>query len=156
MEIATGQVAPAIQAEASNGKIVTLADFQGRWVILYFYPRNDTPGCTREACAFRDSQAKLAGLNAVVLGCSIDDLRSHDKFITKYDLPFILLSDNDHKIAEDYGVWIEKNMYGRKVMGVERCTFLISPNGEIIKTWRRVKVEGHIDEIIDELKMIAG
>lgn len=156
MEIAPGQTAPEIVAEASNGKTVSLSDYKSSWIILYFYPRNDTPGCTKEACAFRDLQAKLTGLNAVVLGCSTDNLRSHDKFITKYDLPFTLLSDEDHKIAEAYGAWKEKNMYGRKIMGVERCTFLIDPAGKIDRVWRGVKVDGHVDEIIDELKMLAG
>ncbi len=156
MELGSGQPAPEFQAEASTGHRVSLKDFRGKWVILYFYPKNDTPGCTREACGFRDKQAKVTGLNAVVLGCSPDDLKSHDKFISKYNLPYILLSDQDHSIAEAYGVWKEKNMYGRKIMGIERTTFLIDPEGNIARVWRRVKVDGLVDEVIDELKVAVA
>ncbi len=155
MELASGDPAPAINADASNGRTVTFADYPDKYIVLFFYPKNDTPGCTREACTFRDFIAKLTGLGATILGCSPDDLRSHDRFISKYDLPFVLLSDPDHRTALDYGVWKEKNMYGRKIIGVERSTFLISPDQKIVRIWRRVKVEGHIDEIIDELKMLV-
>lgn len=153
MELTVGQTAPDFSAEASMGQTISLSDLRGKWVILYFYPRNNTPGCTREACEFRDQHGILAGLNAVVVGCSPDKLRSHDKFITKYNLPFILLSDPDHSIAAKYGVWKEKNMYGLKLMGIDRSTFLINPGGEIARLWRRVRVNGHIDEVIDELKL---
>jgi peroxiredoxin Q/BCP len=148
-----GTTAPDITLDASNGKRLKLADFRGRWVVLYFYPKDDTPGCTREACAFRDNHKKIESLDAVVLGVSPDDLRAHDKFIARHALPFILLSDTDRKAAEKYGVWKEKNMYGRKVMGIERSTFLISPDGKVHKAWRKVKVETHADEILDELKL---
>lgn len=154
MGLNEGDKAPDFQAEASNGKTVSLGDFAGKWLVLYFYPKDDTPGCTREACAFRDSFKRVESLGATVLGCSPDELKAHDKFITKYNLPFVLLSDPDHKIAIDYGVWVQKNMYGKKVMGIERSTFLINPNGEIYKAWNKVKVDGHVDEIIDELKLV--
>lgn len=152
MAVEAGKAAPAFSLEASNGKTVKLADFTGKWVVLYFYPKDDTPGCTREACAFRDNYKRLEALGAVVLGVSGDDLKSHDKFVHKYDLPFLLLSDPDHAVATKYGVWKEKNMYGRKVMGIERSTFLIDPEGRIVRAWRKVKVEGHVDEILDELR----
>lgn len=155
MELVTGDAAPQIAAAASSGKTVKLRDFTGKWVILYFYPRDETPGCTREACNFRDCEPKLTGLNGIIIGCSPDDLKTHDKFITKYDLPFILLSDPDHAVCSAFGVWKEKNMYGRKIMSVQRSTFLIDPAGLIRKIWRRVKVDGHADELIDELKMLA-
>jgi len=148
--------APEFSASSSNGSILSLSDLRGQWVILYFYPKDDTPGCTKEACGFRDSFTRLAGMGAVVIGCSPDDLKAHDKFITKYDLPFVLISDPDHRVAEAYGVWKEKNMYGKKIMGIERTTLLISPEGNIKKAWKRVKVEGHVDEIIDELQMLVA
>ena len=118
MTLEPGTIAPAFSARSSTGSSISLSDYLGKWVILYFYPKDDTPGCTREACFFRDNHKKLKSLKAVVLGCSPDDLKSHDKFITKYDLPFILLSDPDHAIAEDYGVWKEINMYGKKIKGI--------------------------------------
>ncbi|MCX7717442.1 MAG: thioredoxin-dependent thiol peroxidase [Candidatus Sumerlaeaceae bacterium] len=152
MAVDAGKAAPAFSLEASNGKTLKLADLAGKWVVLYFYPKDDTPGCTREACSFRDNYKRLEALGAVVLGVSGDDLKSHDKFIHKYDLPFLLLSDPDHAVATKYGVWKEKNMYGRKVMGIERSTFLIDPEGRIVRVWRKVKVEGHVDEILDELR----
>lgn len=150
------QVAPDFTAESSLGKPITLSALRGKWVILYFYPKDDTPGCTREACGFRDSHRRLEALNTVVLGCSPDDLKAHDKFIAKYDLPFTLLSDGDHEVANAYGVWREKNMYGRKIMGIERTTFLISPDGQIHRIWRKVKVEGHVDEVLDEIRAVEA
>ena len=152
MGVDVGKAAPSFSLEASNGKKVKLADFAGKWVVLYFYPKDDTPSCTREACSFRDNHKRLEALGAVVLGVSGDDLKSHDKFVHKYDLPFLLLSDPDHAVADKYGVWKEKNMYGRKVMGIERSTFLIDPKGWVVRAWRKVKVEGHVDEILDEVR----
>lgn len=149
-----GEQAPEFTAEASNGKTLSLEDFRGKWVVLYFYPKDDTPGCTREACSFRDHFKRIESLGAMVLGCSPDDLKAHDKFITKYNLPFILLSDPDHKIAKAYDVWKSKNMYGKKVMGIERTTFMIAPDGTLYKAWPKVKVEAHVDEILDELKLV--
>lgn len=156
MKLEDGDSAPDFEADASSGERISLSSLAGRWVILYFYPKDDTPGCTKEACSFRDFHGKLESLDAVVIGCSPDSLKSHDKFISKYDLPFILISDPDHKVAEQYGVWKEKNMYGRKIMGIERSTFLISPDGKIARAWHRVKVDQHVDEIIDELKMVTS
>ena len=155
MTVEEGQVAPDFTLMASNGKPLRLSDLRGKWVVLYFYPKDDTPGCTREACSFRDYSKQFESLGAVVVGVSPDDLRSHDRFITKYELPFLLLSDPDHEVAELYGVWREKNMYGRKIMGIQRSTFLISPNGLIHKGWLKVKVEHHADEVLDELKLVA-
>jgi peroxiredoxin Q/BCP len=156
MSIEVGEQAPEFSAEASTGKTISLNDLRGKWVILYFYPKDDTPGCTREACYFRDHNKRLESLGAVVLGCSPDDLKAHDKFITKYNLPFILLSDPEHEIANDYGVWKSKNMYGKKVMGIERSTFMISPEGLVHRIWHKVKVEVHVDEIMDELKLVRA
>ena len=155
MNLEIGHEAPDFAADASTGETVSLETFRGRWLILYFYPKDDTPGCTKEACNFRDTYAKLTGMKAVIVGCSPDDLKAHDKFITKYNLPFMLISDPNHQVASNYGVWKEKNMYGKRIMGIERSTFLIDPEGTIAKIWNRVKVDGHLDEIIDELQMIA-
>lgn len=156
MTVQEGAIAPDFTLLASNGKNVSLSDFRGKWVVLYFYPKNDTSGCTREACSFRDNIKKLESLGAVVIGVSPDDLKSHDRFINKYSLPFLLLSDPDHKVAELYGVWKEKNMYGRKIMGIQRSTFLIAPDGRLHKAWRKVKVDTHVDEVLDELKLVAA
>ena len=152
MTVSEGREAPDFKLDASNGKKIALNDLRGKWVVLYFYPKDDTPGCTREACSFRDNHKRLEALGAVVLGVSPDDLKAHDKFIAKYDLPFTLLADPEHTVSQDYGVWIEKNMYGKKIMGIERSTFLINPEGVIHKAWRKVKVEAHVDEVMDELK----
>lgn len=149
-------MAPEFSLPASNGQVLSLNDLRGKWVVLYFYPKDDTPGCTREACSFRDHIKQLESLGAVVIGVSPDDLRSHDRFICKYNLPFLLLSDTDHSVAEAYGVWREKNMYGRKIMGIQRSTFLIAPDGRIHKAWRKVKVDHHVDEVLDELKLVAA
>jgi peroxiredoxin Q/BCP len=152
MTVEIGEPAPPFSAQASNGKTVELTDFSGKWLILYFYPRDETPGCTREACSFRDSFGRIESLGATVIGCSPDDLKAHDKFIAHHDLPFLLISDSDHSISTAYGVWKEKNMYGRKIMGIERSTFLIDPKGNVARIWRKVKVEAHVDDIMDELK----
>ena len=152
MTISEGHEAPDFKLDASTGKKVALEDLRGKWVVLYFYPKDDTPGCTREACSFRDNHKRLEALGAVVLGVSPDDLKAHDKFIAKYDLPYTLLADPEHTMSLKYGVWVEKNMYGKKIMGIERSTFLINPEGVIHKAWRKVKVEAHVDELMDELK----
>lgn len=153
MALQADEEAPDFNAEASNGKSITLESLRGSWVVLYFYPKDETPGCTKEACAFRDSFKRIESLGAVVLGCSPDDLKTHDKFITRHNLPFTLLTDPDRTIAKAYGVWKEKNMYGKRVMGIERSTFLINPAGTIHFVWPKVKVDGHVDEIVDELKL---
>ena len=156
MTVSEGREAPDFKLDASTGKKVALKDLWGKWVVLYFYPKDDTPGCTREACSFRDNHKRLEALGAVVLGVSPDDLKAHDKFIAKYDLPFTLLADPEHTVSQDYGVWIEKNMYGKKIMGIERSTFLINPEGVVHKVWRKVKVEAHVDEVMDELKAVGA
>jgi peroxiredoxin Q/BCP len=149
MAVEVGKKAPAFKLPASNGETVALGDFEGKTVVLYFYPKDDTPGCTKEACDFRDSLKKFTRKDAVVLGVSPDSLKSHDRFIAKFDLPFVLLSDEDHKVAEAYGVWGEKSMYGKTYMGVERATFVIGPDGRVKAVFRKVKVDGHIDEVLE-------
>ena len=149
--IEEGKKAPAFTLTADDGKKVKLADLQGQPVVLYFYPKDDTPGCTKEACAFRDQAKPLKKLNAVVLGVSPDDVASHVKFRDKYKLNFPLLADPDHKIAEKYGAWREKNMYGKISMGVQRSTFLIDASGKVAKVWKKVKVDGHDQQVLDAL-----
>jgi peroxiredoxin Q/BCP len=129
-----------------------LKNLKGKNIVLYFYPKDDTPGCTVEACGLRDSFAAIEKLNTVILGVSPDSAKSHDKFINKFQLPFALLADEDKKICQDYGVWVEKSMYGKKYMGVARTTFIIDKNGKIAKVFEKVKPEGHNLEIIEFLK----
>lgn len=129
-------------------KEYALTDFRGRWVVLYFYPKDDTPGCTTEACEFRDAAAVVSGKNAVVLGVSRDSIQSHEKFIQKFNLPFVLLADTESTVCGLYQVIKEKNMYGKKVTGIERSTFLIDPEGKVAEVWRGVKAEGHAKEVI--------
>jgi peroxiredoxin Q/BCP len=149
MAVAVGKKAPAFTLPASSGEEVSLSDFLGKTVVLYFYPKDDTPGCTKEACDFRDAQRKFSSRKAVVLGVSPDSLKSHDKFIAKFELPFVLLADTDHAVAEAYGVWAEKSMYGRTYMGIERSTFVIGPDGKVKAIFRKVKVDGHVDEVLE-------
>ena len=141
--IEAGQRAPAFTLTADDGQKVRLSDLKGQPVVLYFYPRDDTPGCTREACSFRDQHATLKKLGAQVMGISTDSIESHGKFRDKYDLNFPLLSDPEHAVAEKYGAWREKNMYGKKSMGIQRSTFLIGADGKVAKVWKAVKVDGH-------------
>lgn len=150
-----GKKAPAFTLTADDGTKVRLADLAGHPVVLYFYPKDDTPGCTREACAFRDQQKDLKKAGAVVLGVSPDSVESHGKFRDKYDLNFPLLADPDHKVAEKYGAWREKNMYGKKSMGIQRCTYLIDANGKVAKLWKRVNVDGHDQQVLDALAELA-
>ena len=131
-----------------------LKDLKGKNIVLYFYPKDDTPGCTVEACGLRDSFKEIEKLDAVILGVSPDSARSHDKFIAKFQLPFALLPDEDKKICQDYGVWVEKSMYGKKYMGVARTTFIIDKNGKIAKVFEKVKPEGHDQEILAALSSI--
>lgn len=146
-----GDKAPEFKLTADNGEDISLKDFRGKKVILYFYPKDMTSGCTVEACDFRDNIKKIERKNAVVIGVSPDDTKSHVKFKDKYELPFTLLSDTTKKMLEDYGVWQEKSMYGRKYMGVVRTTFVIDEKGKIEKVFEKVKVEGHVDEILNSL-----
>ena len=146
-----GDKAPEFKAVSDAGKPVSLKDFRGKKVILYFYPKDDTPGCTKEACDFRDSIAGLNKKDAVVLGVSPDGVESHRKFKAKFELPFPLLADEDHKIAEAYGAWGEKSMYGKKYMGIIRSTFLIDEKGKIAEVYEKVKVDGHVDALLKKL-----
>jgi peroxiredoxin Q/BCP len=150
-----GTKAPAFTLEADDGSKVKLADLKGSPVVLYFYPADDTPGCTKEACAFRDRSAELKKLGAKIFGISPDDVTSHVKFKSKFKLNFPLLADPDHKVAEKFGAWREKNMYGNKKMGIVRSTFLIGADGVIKKVWRSVKVDGHDEAVIAALKELA-
>ena len=150
-EINIGDLAPDFEAQDEAGKKHALKDYRGKTVILYFYPKDNTSGCTQEACDFRDSFGKFFKKGAVVLGVSPDSAKSHQGFKSKYNLPFPLLADEDKKICEAYGVWKEKSMYGRKYMGVERSTFLIGPDGRIQEVLRKVKVPGHVEELIEKI-----
>ena len=149
--IEPGSKAPAFTLSADDGAKVCLADQLGSPVVLYFYPKDDTPGCTKEACAFRDQQAPLKKLGAKVFGVSPDDVASHVKFRDKYKLNFPLLADVDHKVAEKYGAWREKNMYGKKSMGVQRSTYLIDAEGKVAQVWKRVQVDGHDEQVLAAL-----
>jgi thioredoxin-dependent peroxiredoxin len=148
LKLQTGDVAPDFSAATTGGGNVSLADFKGKHVILYFYPRDDTPGCTKEACAFRDHFAAFKKKGAVVLGVSIDPVKAHDKFVAKYKLPFTLLADEDKKIVQAYGVWGQKSFMGRKYMGTHRVSFLIGPDGRIKKIWPKVKPDQHAEEVL--------
>ena len=151
-----GQPAPDFTLPNQHGEDVTLSQFRGTPVVLYFYPRDDTPGCTKEACAFRDARAQYRKAGAEVVGVSPDTPQSHLKFAQKYDLPFVLVSDTDHRVCEDYGVWKEKNLYGKKSMGVERSTFVIDRDGIVRKIFRRVKVDGHADAVLAAIEEARG
>jgi peroxiredoxin Q/BCP len=148
-----GAEAPDFSSTDQSGKKVSLKDYRGRKVVLYFYPKDDTPGCTKEACAFRDSYAKFNKLGIEILGVSVDSEKSHKSFADKYHLPFTLLADPDKKIVEAYGVWGEKALYGKKYMGTHRVTYLIDESGRIASVFPKVKPEEHADEI---LKTLAG
>lgn len=148
LKLKEGDTAPSFKASTNGGGEVSLAELKGRHVVLYFYPRDDTPGCTKEACAFRDHFAGFKTKGAVVLGVSVDPAKSHDKFVKKYKLPFTLLADEDRKIVAAYGVWGQKQFMGRKYMGTNRVTFLIGPDGRIKKIWPKVKPEEHAEEVL--------
>lgn len=154
VHLAVGQPAPQFSLPGSDGKTIRLSDFRGRKVVLYFYPKDDTPGCTKEACAFRDGIEEVRDCDAVVLGISPDSVESHKKFSHKFDLNFPLLSDVDKRVAQAYGVWKEKTLYGRKFMGIERTTFLIDESGKISEIFSKVKVDGHLEEVLGELELM--
>jgi peroxiredoxin Q/BCP len=145
--------APAFSLPSTLGRKVTLAEFRGKRVVLYFYPKDDTPGCTMEACAFRDNMSRITSKDAVVLGISLDDELSHQRFAQKYNLQFPLLSDVDAAISRRYGTYKEKSLYGRSFWGVERTTFVIDREGKVENVFRRVKVEGHADEVLATLSV---
>jgi peroxiredoxin Q/BCP len=151
-----GQAAPDFELPADDGSTVRLSNLRGRPVVAYFYPRDDTPGCTREACAFRDRKTELAKLGVKVLGISTDDVKSHGKFRDKYGLNFPLLADTEHRTAEAFGAWQEKNMYGKKSWGVVRSTFLIDANGTVRRVWRKVNVDGHDAEVIEAVGALGA
>jgi peroxiredoxin Q/BCP len=148
MSIELGDKAPDFTLPTDGNGSVTLSKLKGKKVVLYFYPKDDTSGCTAEACGFRDSLPDYSGTGAVVIGISKDSVASHDKFKKKHDLPFALASDAGSDVCEKYGVWIEKSMYGRKYMGIERCTFLIDAAGIVRDAWRKVRVPGHVSEVL--------
>ena len=151
LKLKEGDAAPAFTALANGGQTVALADFRRRPVILYFYPKDDTPGCTKEACAFRDAFADFTARGAVVLGVSADPVKSHDKFVQKFKLPFLLLADEDKRIVDAYGVWGEKTFMGRRYQGIHRVTFLIGGDGRIRKIWPKVKPDEHAAEVLAAL-----
>lgn len=153
--LSPGDLAPSFTVSAVGGaypepSIVSLTDFRGQHVVLYFYPKDDTPGCTKQACALRDGWSDISA-KATVLGVSIDPIKSHQKFQKKHSLPFALLSDEDHTLAEAYGVWVEKSMYGKTYMGTERSTFVIDPEGRLKAVFRKVKPEEHFTQVLDAL-----
>jgi peroxiredoxin Q/BCP len=146
-----GKTAPDFELTSDTGERVKLSDLRGKPVVLYFYPKDDTPGCTTQACGIRDAYGEFQQRGVVVLGVSPDDEASHVKFREKYTLPFTLLADPDHEVAEDYGVWVEKNAYGQKKMGIERSTFIIDPEGNVAKVMRRVKTDTHAEDVLAAL-----
>jgi peroxiredoxin Q/BCP len=154
MTLNIGDAAPAFTMPTDGGGSVSLKDLAGKKVVLYFYPKDDTSGCTAQACGFRDMLPDFGGLDATIIGVSKDSAASHDKFKKKYDLPFILGSDEASGVCEAYGVWVEKSMYGKKYMGIERTTFLIDGKGKIAQVWRKVKVPGHVEAVAAAAKAL--
>jgi peroxiredoxin Q/BCP len=153
LSLKVGDLAPAFTAQTNGGQTVSLSDYTGRHVVLYFYPKDDTPGCTKEACAFRDAFADLTKRGAVVLGVSTDSVKAHDKFVLKFRLPFPLLADEDKRIVQAYGVWGEKTFMGRRYQGIHRVTFLIGPDGRIKQIWPQVKPAEHAAEVLAALHL---
>lgn len=152
MSSIVGEKAQDFKLQASNGKEVTLADFKGKNVVLYFYPKDMTPGCTTEACDFKENHTSFAELDTIIVGVSPDPVEKHEKFKTKYDLPFILLSDPEHKLSKAYGVWVLKKNFGNEYMGTERSTFVINKEGIVVKEWRKVRVKGHVEDALAFIK----
>lgn len=152
MTLEVGRTVPDRTLKANGNKEVTLADYRGKYVVLYFYPKDMTPGCTTEACDFRDNYESFKELDAVILGVSPDPVARHEKFIDKHDLPFELLADEEHELAEDFGVWQLKNNFGKESMGIVRSTFVIDKEGKLIKEWRQVKVKDHVEEALEFLR----
>jgi len=154
MALEPGDKAPDFVLPTDGGGTVKLSQLKGKPVVLYFYPKDDTPGCTKEACGFRDSMPSLTRAGATVIGVSRDSVARHDKFKAKHNLNFTLASDEDGKVCEAYGTWVEKSLYGRKYMGIDRATFLIDGKGVIRNVWRKVKVPGHVDEVLAAVKAL--
>lgn len=149
-----GDKAPDFSMATDGGGTVTLTDLKGKKVVLYFYPKDDTPGCTKEACAFRDAMPDFSGIDAEIIGVSKDPVSKHDKFKAKHNLPFTLASDEESDVCERFGVWVEKNMYGKKYMGIERATFLIDGDGVVRNVWRKVKVPGHAQAVLEAVRAL--
>jgi peroxiredoxin Q/BCP len=149
-----GIKAPNFKAPDQDGKIRSLKDYTGKWVILYFYPKDDTPGCTKEACSFRDGFSKFKRAGIEVIGVSVDSVKKHAKFVEKYSLPFTLLADEGKKIVNDYGVWGKKKFMGREYMGTNRVSYLIDPKGKIAKVYEKVKPDEHADEVLADVKTL--
>ncbi|QYK51874.1 MAG: thioredoxin-dependent thiol peroxidase [Anaerolineales bacterium] len=156
MDLKVGQKAPDFKLPDENGKLHSLSDYKGKTVVLYFYPADDTPGCTLEACNFRDDYLKYKAAGAVILGVSPDDEESHEKFKKKFNLPFPLLADVGHKVSEKYGVWGEKTMFGKKYMGVIRSTFLIGPDGKIAELYNKVSVPKHSEKVLKAVEELQA
>jgi thioredoxin-dependent peroxiredoxin len=148
MSLSDGDMAPDFQMPATAGRTVSLADYKGKPFILYFYPKADTPGCTKEACAFQEAMPRLEAIGLDVIGVSPDKIKPIEKFAAKYGLTFPLASDENHAMADRYATWVEKSMYGRKYMGMERTTFLIGADGKVLKSWRKVSVTGHAEDVM--------
>ena len=156
MTLSIGDKAPDFSMPSNGSGSVSLADFAGRYLVLYFYPKDDTPGCTKEAIGFTESKAEFDALNTAILGVSKDAPAKHDKFIAKHDLKVALGSDESGEMIESYGVWVEKNMYGKKYMGIERATYLISPDGTILEIWRKVRVKDHVSAVLTAVQKNAA
>ena len=156
MALAIGDVAPSFEVNIDGSGKFSLSEAKGSPVVLYFYPKDDTPGCTKEACGFRDAFPDFSALNATIVGVSKDTVTKHDKFKAKYELPFHLASDEDGSLCEAYGTWVEKSMYGKKYMGIERATFLIDSSGVIQGIWRKVKVNGHVEEVLEASRTLMS
>jgi len=154
MKLSTGTKAPDFTLSDQNGKNHSLSDYKGKWILLYFYPKDDTPGCTKEACGIRDTFPKFKKMDAVVFGVSADSAQKHKKFADKYKLPFTLLSDEDKKIINAYGVWAKKKFMGREYMGILRTSFLIDPKEKIAKIYEKVKPDTHAEEVLEDLRIL--
>jgi thioredoxin-dependent peroxiredoxin len=152
MTVEIGMQVPNFELETNSGETVTLSKFKGTNVVLYFYPKDMTPGCTTEACDFRDQIQQFTEVDAVILGVSPDPVERHQKFVEKYGLPFLLLADTEHQLAEAFGVWKLKKNFGKEYMGIERSTFIIDKEGNLVKEWRKVKVKGHVDEALTYIR----
>jgi len=153
---AIGDTAPDFTMPRDGGETVSLSDFTGKYLVLYFYPKDNTPGCTTEGKEFTAHKSDFAELNAEIVGVSRDSVKKHDNFIAKQELEIILGADLDGKVTEDYGVWVEKSMYGKTYMGIQRATFLIGPDGKIAHTWPKVRVKGHVAEVLETLREHAA
>jgi len=154
MKLSTGTKAPDFTLSDQNGKNHSLSDYKGKWILLYFYPKDDTPGCTKEACGIRDTFPKFKKMDAVVFGVSADSAQKHKKFADKYKLPFTLLSDEDKKVINAYGVWAKKKFMGREYMGILRTSFLIDPKEKIAKIYEKVKPDTHAEEVLEDLRIL--